>query len=34
MGTVAGADHVRAEPFDALAIDLTLLWDDLPPPAQ
>ncbi|MBA3888428.1 MAG: Uma2 family endonuclease [Acidobacteria bacterium] len=27
-GTWAGADAVRAEPFEALAIDLTLLWDE------
>jgi Uma2 family endonuclease len=29
--THAGADTIRAEPFDALDLDLTLLWDDPPP---
>lgn len=32
--TWAGADLVCAEPFDAIEIDLTLLWDDPPPPPQ
>jgi Uma2 family endonuclease len=31
VGTFAGADPgVRAEPFDALDLDLTLLWDEPP----
>ena len=29
-GTWAGAAVVRAEPFDALELDLTLLWDEPP----
>jgi len=28
VGTWAGAESIRAEPFDALDLDLTLLWDD------
>lgn len=28
VGTWAGTDTLRAEPFDALDLDLTLLWDD------
>jgi Uma2 family endonuclease len=28
VGTFAGAGAIRAEPFDALEIDLTLLWDE------
>ncbi len=31
VGTWAGADTIRAEPFDALDLDLTLLWDDPTP---
>lgn len=26
MGTWSGTDKVRAEPFDALELDLSLLW--------
>ena len=32
VATYAGADVVRAEPFDAIDLDLTLLWED-PSPA-
>ncbi len=32
VATYAGADVVRAEPFDAIELDLALLWDD-PSPA-
>ncbi len=32
LGTWAGADRVRAEPFDALDLELPLLWDE--PPAS
>ncbi len=32
VATYAGADVVRAEPFDAIDLDLALLWDD-PSPA-
>lgn len=32
VSTWAGASIVRAEPFEALDLDLTLLWDE-PPPA-
>lgn len=31
VGTWAGSGSVRTEPFDALDLDLTLLWDDPPP---
>jgi Uma2 family endonuclease len=31
VGTWAGSSSVRAEPFDALECDLTLLWDEPPP---
>jgi Uma2 family endonuclease len=31
VSTWAGATTVRAEPFDALELDLTLLWDEPPP---
>jgi Uma2 family endonuclease len=31
VGTWAGADNIRAEPFEALDLDLTLLWDDSAP---
>ena len=31
VATHEGRDVVRAEPFDALDLDLTLLWDDPPP---
>jgi Uma2 family endonuclease len=31
VGTWAGTDNVRAEPFEALDLDLTLLWDDPAP---
>ncbi len=30
VATYEGRDVVRAEPFDALDLDLTLLWDDPP----
>ena len=30
-GTFAGAGMIRAEPFDAMELDLTLLWEDVPP---
>jgi Uma2 family endonuclease len=33
VSTAAGAGLVRAEPFEALDLDLTLLWDE-PPPAS
>ena len=33
-GTWAGAAVVRAEPFDALDLDLTLLWDEPPATAD
>jgi hypothetical protein len=26
MGTWSGTDKVRAEPFDALELDLSMLW--------
>jgi hypothetical protein len=32
LSTHAGQDVVRTEPFDALDLDLTLLWDE-PAPA-
>jgi len=28
LATHAGTEAVRAEPFDALELDLTLLWDE------
>lgn len=31
VGTWAGTDSIRAEPFEALDLDLTLLWDDPTP---
>jgi Uma2 family endonuclease len=31
VSTWAGQDVVRAEPFEALEVDLTLLWDEPPP---
>lgn len=31
VATPAGVDEVRAEPFEAVAWDLTLLWDEPPP---
>lgn len=34
VGTWAGDATVRAEPFDAIDCDLTLLWDEPPPAAQ
>lgn len=30
-GTWAGTDSIRTEPFEALDLDLTLLWDDPAP---
>jgi Uma2 family endonuclease len=33
VATWAGASSVRAEPFEALDLDLTLLWDEPPPAA-
>jgi Uma2 family endonuclease len=32
IATHEGRDVIRAEPFDAIELDLTLLWDDPPPP--
>ena len=32
VSTWSGVDVVRAEPFDALELDLTWLWDEPPPP--
>lgn len=34
ISTWAGADVVCAEPFEALDLDLTLLWDEPPPDAS
>lgn len=34
VSTWSGSDLVRAEPFEALDIDLTWLWDDPPPDAR
>ena len=34
VGTWAGPAAVRAEPFDALELDLTLLWDEPPAAAR
>ncbi len=31
-GTFGGADVIHAEPFDAVELDLTLLWEDAPRP--
>jgi Uma2 family endonuclease len=28
VGTFSGQDHVRPEPFDALDVDLAVVWDD------
>lgn len=33
VSTWAGVDVGRAEPFDALELDLTWLWDEPPPTA-
>jgi len=33
VSTWSGSDLVRAEPFEALDVDLTLLWDEPPPEA-
>jgi Uma2 family endonuclease len=32
IATHEGRDVIRAQPFDAIELDLTLLWDDPPPP--
>ncbi len=31
-GTFGGAGVIHAEPFDAVELDLTLLWEDAPRP--
>ena len=28
VGTSSGQDHVRPEPFDAVDVDLAVVWDD------
>lgn len=33
VSTWSGSELVRAEPFEALDLDLTLLWDEPPPEA-
>jgi Uma2 family endonuclease len=33
VGTHADDDRIRAEPFDAIELDLSALWFELPPPA-
>jgi hypothetical protein len=34
VATFTGDDRVRAEPFDAVELDLSLLWQLLPPPPK
>lgn len=34
VSTCGGTDVIRAEPFEALELDLTLLWDEPAPPAR
>jgi Uma2 family endonuclease len=34
LGTFADDERVRAEPFDAIELDLALLWADVEPPAK
>jgi Uma2 family endonuclease len=34
LGTFSDDERVRAEPFDAIELDLALLWADVEPPAK